>query len=124
MPKDCQATTLVIGQANPATQMCTEDAVLFNQIRDARQLLVGPPAGHGHHEQPNGSDIHDCGSLPHPLNDEQKPASAEKWDTTRCRLISNVRADNTGPAAQVRNVAETTLRQALTLNRRAGLSQT
>jgi hypothetical protein len=82
MPEDCQPTTFVIGQADPAAQMCAEDAVLFNQIRDARLPLVGPPAGHGHHEQPNGSDIHDRGSRPYPLNDEQKPASAEKWDTT------------------------------------------
>jgi hypothetical protein len=63
--------------------------VLFNQIRDARLPLVGPPAGHGPHEQPNGSDIHGRGSRPHPLNDEQKPASAENWDTTGHRHASS-----------------------------------
>jgi hypothetical protein len=40
MPEDCQSTTFVIGQADPAAQMCAEDAVLFNQIRDARLPLV------------------------------------------------------------------------------------
>jgi hypothetical protein len=76
MPEDRQPTTFVIGQADPAAQMCAEDAVLFSSIRYTTRLpLVGPPAGHGHHEQPDGSDIHDRGSLPHPLNDEQKPAS-------------------------------------------------
>jgi hypothetical protein len=82
MPEDCEPTAFVIGQADPAAQMCAEDAVLFNQISDARLPLVGPPAGNGHHEQPNVSDIHDRGSLPHPPNHEQKPPSAEKWDTT------------------------------------------
>jgi hypothetical protein len=82
MPEDCQPTTFVIGQADPAALLYAEDAVLFTQIRDARLPLVGPPVGHGHHEQPHGSDIHDRGSLPHPLNDAQKPASAEKGDTT------------------------------------------
>jgi hypothetical protein len=46
MPEDCQPTTFVIGQADPAAQMCAEDAVLFNQIREARLPLVGPSAGH------------------------------------------------------------------------------
>jgi hypothetical protein len=81
MPEHGQPTTFVIGQADPAAHMCAEDAVLFNQMRDARLPWSAPPAGHGHHEQPNGSDIHDRGSLPHTLNDEQKPASAEKWDS-------------------------------------------
>ena len=52
------------------------------QIRDGLLLLVGPPAGHGHHEESNRSDIHDGGSLPHPLNVELGTTSAEKWDTT------------------------------------------
>jgi hypothetical protein len=40
MPEDCQPTTFVIGQADPAAQMCAEDAVLF-QIRDTRLPVVG-----------------------------------------------------------------------------------
>jgi hypothetical protein len=44
--------------------MRTEDAVFFNQIRDARLPLVSPPAGHGHYEKSNRDDIHDRGS-PH-----------------------------------------------------------
>ena len=51
-----------------ATEMRAEDTVFFNQIRDVRLPLVGPPAGHGHHEQSNCGDIHDRGSLPHPPN--------------------------------------------------------
>ena len=33
MPEDRQPTTFVIGQADPAAQMCAEDAVLFSSIR-------------------------------------------------------------------------------------------
>ena len=77
-----QPTAFVIREADPATEMRAEDAVLFNQIRDARLPLVGPPAGHGHHEEANRGDIHDRGSLHHPLNVEPETASAETWDTT------------------------------------------
>ena len=53
-----------------------------------RDLINVTLHGHDHHEQPNGSNTHNRGSLPHPLNDAQKPASAEKWDTTgSARLI-------------------------------------
>jgi len=58
-----QPTALVIGEADPATEARGEDAVFLNQIRDARLPLVGPPAGHGHHEKPNRGDIHDRRSL-------------------------------------------------------------
>jgi len=75
-------TAFFIGEADPATEARAEDAVFLNQIRDARLPLVGPPASHGHHEESNRSDIHDGGSLPHPLNVELENASAEKWDTT------------------------------------------
>ena len=80
--KHGQPTAFVIGEADPATEARAEDAVFLNQIRDARLPLVGPPAGHGHHEESNRSDIHDGGSLPHPLNVVLETASAEKWDTT------------------------------------------
>jgi len=86
-----QPTALFIGEADPATEARAEDAVFLNQIRDARVPLVGPPAGHGHHEESNRSDIHDGGSLPHPPNVELETASAEKWDTTgvtRCRCVA------------------------------------
>jgi hypothetical protein len=59
-----------------------EDTVFLNQIRDGRLPLVGPQAGHCHHEESNRSDIHDGGILAHPLNVELGTASAEKWDTT------------------------------------------
>ena len=85
MPMDGQPTAFHIRQVNPAAQVRAEDAVLFDQIRDRLLPLVGPPAGHGHHEESNRSDIHDGGSLPHPLNVELETASAEKWDTTRGR---------------------------------------
>ena len=55
--------TSLIRQADPATQVRAEDAVFFDQIGDGRLPLVGPPAGHGHHEQTNRRDIHDRGSL-------------------------------------------------------------
>jgi hypothetical protein len=77
-----QPTAFVIREADPATEMRAEDAVLFNQIRDARLPLVGPPAGHGHHEEANRGDIHDRGSLHHTRNLEPETASAETWDTT------------------------------------------
>src|SRR2546425_13002928 len=63
-----------------------KDTVFLDQIRDARLPLVGPPTGHGHHEESNRSDIHDGGSLPHPLNVEVETASAEKWDTTGAHI--------------------------------------
>ena len=47
-----------------------EDAVFLNQIPHAPLPPVGSPARHGHHEESNRSDIHDGGSLPHPLNVE------------------------------------------------------
>jgi len=77
-----QPTAFFIGEADPATEARAEDAVFLNQIRDGRLLPVGPPAGHGHHEESNHSHIHDGGSLPHPLNVELGTALAEKWDTT------------------------------------------
>src|SRR5438552_11450224 len=73
-----QPTAFFIGEADPAAEARAEDAVFLNQIRDARLPLVGPPAGHGHHEESNRSDIHDGGSLPHPLNVVLETASAEK----------------------------------------------
>jgi hypothetical protein len=60
-----QPTAFVIREARPATEMRAEDAVFFDQIRDARLPLVGPPASHGHHEESNRGDIHDRGSLYH-----------------------------------------------------------
>src|SRR5436309_9243127 len=81
-----QPTALFIGEADPATEARAEAAVFLNQIRDARLPLVRPPAGHGHHEESNRSDIHDGGSLSHPLNIELETASAEKWDTTGYRI--------------------------------------
>ena len=63
MPVKGHPTAFLIGQADPAAQVRAEDAVLFNQIRDGLLLLVGPPAGHGHHEESNRGDIHDRGSL-------------------------------------------------------------
>ena len=77
-----QPTAFFIGEADPATEARAEDAVFLNQIHDGRLPPVGPPAGHGHHEESNRSDIHDGGSLPHPLNLERGTASAEKWDTS------------------------------------------
>ena len=41
--------------------MGAEDAILVNQIRNARLPLVRPPAGHGHHEESNRGEIHDAG---------------------------------------------------------------
>jgi hypothetical protein len=63
MPVKGQPTAFLIGQADPAAQVRAEDAVLFNQIRDGLLLLVGSPAGHGHHEESNRGDIHDRRSL-------------------------------------------------------------
>jgi hypothetical protein len=77
-----QPTAFFIDEADPATEARAEDTVFLNQMRDARLPLIGPPAGHGHHEESNRGDIHDGGSLPHPLNVELETASAEKWDTT------------------------------------------
>ena len=58
-----QPTPFLIGQADPAAQVRAEDAVLFDQICDGLLSLVGPPAGHGHHEESKRGDIHDRGSL-------------------------------------------------------------
>ena len=77
-----EPTAFFTCEADPGTEARAEDAVFLNQIRDGRLPLVGPPAGHGYHEESNRSDIHDGGSLPHPLNVELGTASAEKWDTT------------------------------------------
>jgi len=56
-----QPTAFVIRETYPAAKMGAEDAILFNQIRNARLPLVRPPAGHGHHEESNRSEIHDAG---------------------------------------------------------------
>ena len=105
-----QPTAFFIGEADPATEARAEDAVFLNQIRDARLPLVGPPAGHGHHEESNRSDIHDGESLSYPLNIELETASAEKWDTTGYRIsgyTSSHRAttddsrDHTTPIAHI-----------------------
>ena len=68
--------------------MHAEDAVFFNQIRDARLPLVSPPAGHGHHQESKRRDIHDRGSLHYGLNVALETASAEHRDTTRAALTS------------------------------------
>ena len=80
MSEECQPTTFVIGQADPAAQMCAEDAVLFNQIREGRLPLVGPPAGHRHHEKSNRSDIHNRGSRHYRLyGTPESIADARRW---------------------------------------------
>jgi len=56
-----QPTAFVIRETYPAAKMGAEDAILFNQIRNARLPLVRPPAGHGHHEESNRGEIHDAG---------------------------------------------------------------
>jgi hypothetical protein len=64
------------------SQVCAEDAVFFDQIGNRLLPLVGPPAGHRHHEESNRSDIHDRGSLHYRLHGAPESTSAEKWDTT------------------------------------------
>src|SRR4051812_18253461 len=81
MPVKGQSTAFLIGQVDPAAQVRAEDPVLFNQIRDGLLLLVGPPAGHGHHEESNRHDIHDRGSYIS-ASGLVSEASAKKWDTT------------------------------------------
>ena len=63
MPVAGQPTAFLVGQPNPPAQVRAEDAVLFDQIRDRLLPLVGPPAGHRHHEESNRGHIHDRGSL-------------------------------------------------------------
>ena len=63
-----QPAAFIIGEADPTVQVRAEDAVFFDQIGDGRVGLVGPPAGHRHHEESNHGDIHDRGSLYHRLN--------------------------------------------------------
>ena len=58
-----QPTAFLIGQTDPAAQVRAEDAVFFDQIGNRLLPLVGPPAGHRHHEKSNRSDIHNRGSL-------------------------------------------------------------
>jgi len=57
-----QPTAFVIRETHPTAKMGAEDAILFNQIRNARLPLVRPPAGHGHHEESNRGEIHDAES--------------------------------------------------------------
>src|SRR5262245_50852662 len=78
-----QSTTFPIGQADPAAMVRAEDAVLFDQVGDGPRPLVGPPAGHGQHEESNRGDIHDRGSLHDRLNIAPEITSAENWDITR-----------------------------------------
>ena len=68
MPVHGQPTSFLIGQADPAAPVRAEDAVLFDQICDRLLTLVGPPAGHRHHEESNRGHIHDRGSLHYRLS--------------------------------------------------------
>jgi hypothetical protein len=63
-----QPTAFIIGQTDPAAQVRAEDAVFFDQIGNRLLPLVGPLAGHRHHEESNRSDIHDRGSLHYRLH--------------------------------------------------------
>ena len=77
-----QSTAFLIGQADPAAQARAEDTVFFDQIGDGLVSLVGPPASHSHHEESERGDIHDRGSLHHPLDSAPETTSVEKWDST------------------------------------------
>ncbi len=78
-----QPTAFLIGQTDPAAQVRAEDAVFFDQIGNRLLPLVGPPAGHRHHEESNRSDIHDRGSLHYRLHGAPESTSAEKCGTLR-----------------------------------------
>jgi len=41
------------------TRPRTEDAVLFDQIRDALLPPISPPAGHGQHQEAKDGYVHD-----------------------------------------------------------------
>ena len=41
------------------TRPRTEDAVLFDQIRDALLPLISPPGGHGQHQEAKDGYVHD-----------------------------------------------------------------
>lgn len=56
-----QPTAFCIREAQPAAEMRAEGAVFFNEVRDARLPLIGPPAGHSHHDESNRREIHDAG---------------------------------------------------------------
>ena len=48
--------------------MRAQDTVFLDQIAHGILPLVGPLAGHGHHEESNRGDIHDRGSLHYEFN--------------------------------------------------------
>src|SRR4051812_48687400 len=100
---DGQPAAFLIGEADLTAQTRTEHTILFNQIREGLLPLVSPPAGHGHHEKANCDDIHDRGSLPHPLNDDEMP-SAGKWDTTGKKRAT--RADARSAPGESRRISE------------------
>ena len=76
-----QSTAFLIGQADPVTEVRPENPVLFDQIGHRLPSPVGPPAGHGHHDQSKRGDIHNRGSLHdrRHITPHVRP-SAERWD--------------------------------------------
>src|SRR5207247_8230919 len=83
MPMGGQPTAFHIRQANPAAQMGTLDAVLFDQMRDGLLPLVSPPS------RPRPSRRGEAWQRPRPRKSTlptQRHArndSALKWDTSR-----------------------------------------
>ena len=57
--------------------MRAADAVFLDQIPNGLLPLVGPPAGHGHHEESNRGDIHDRGSLHQRLKSRVRSLGSE-----------------------------------------------
>jgi hypothetical protein len=80
-----EPTTFLIREAESTGKTGTQDAILFDQVRDARVSLVRPPAGHRHHEETHRGYVHDRGSLLYDRDVRPKIMSAQKWDTTGSR---------------------------------------
>ena len=75
-------TTFFIREAESTGKAGAQDAILFDQLRNARVSLARPPAGHRHHEETHRGYVHDRGSLLYDRGVRPKIMSAQKWDTT------------------------------------------
>ena len=58
MPTHRQPTAFLIGEADPAAHVSTQDAVLFYQVRDTVLLSLVKPADQSPQEHAKGERVH------------------------------------------------------------------